>query len=187
MAQISVSLPADGTTADVSDYNTPVNTIVADYNGNIDNSNIAAAAAIAGSKLADSAITTAKLADASVTYAKLLSTIFSGQTTSDTNPGTAGGSRNYVNVGGIKLCWGVTAAQATVGAAPQTITKTVTLPVGFFTNISFDVNSARGPFTNSQYMYTNTSAITTSTLTIGFQSTNGSNATGAANWLCIGT
>lgn len=71
MANISVSLPSDGQTIDASDYGTPINTIVNDYNGNIDNSNIAAAAAIAGTKLADSAITTAKIADANVTNAKL--------------------------------------------------------------------------------------------------------------------
>lgn len=40
MGTISVSLPSDGTTADVSDYNTPINTIVAVINGNLDNSNI---------------------------------------------------------------------------------------------------------------------------------------------------
>lgn len=62
MANISVSLPSDGETIDVADYNTPITTIVNDYNGNIDNSNIAAAAAIAGSKLADGGITSAKLA-----------------------------------------------------------------------------------------------------------------------------
>jgi hypothetical protein len=71
MANISVSLPSDGETIDATDYNTPINTIVTDYNGNIDNSNIAAAAAIAGTKLADSGITTAKLADNGVTAAKL--------------------------------------------------------------------------------------------------------------------
>jgi hypothetical protein len=72
MANISVSLPADGETADASDYNTPINTIVTEFNGNIDNSNIKANAAISGSKIADDAgITTAKLADASVTGAKI--------------------------------------------------------------------------------------------------------------------
>ena len=62
MANVNVSLPSDGQTIDASDYGTPINTIVNDYNGNIDNSNIAAAAAIAGSKLADAGITKAKLA-----------------------------------------------------------------------------------------------------------------------------
>lgn len=65
MANISVSLPSDGETIDVADYNTPITTIVNEFNGNLDNSNIATAAAIAGSKLADGAITNAKLSTSS--------------------------------------------------------------------------------------------------------------------------
>jgi len=61
MSNISVSLPSDGDTIDVADYNTPITTIVNEFNGNIDNSNLSASAAIAGSKLADGAITNAKL------------------------------------------------------------------------------------------------------------------------------
>lgn len=56
MSTVSVTLPADGTTADVADYNTPINTIVNEFNGNIDNANIKTAAAISGSKLADNSI-----------------------------------------------------------------------------------------------------------------------------------
>jgi hypothetical protein len=61
MAIISVSLPADGETADVADVNTPITTIVNEFNGNIDNANIKSGAAIDGSKLADTSITNAKL------------------------------------------------------------------------------------------------------------------------------
>ena len=60
MANISVSLPSDGETVDVADYNTPINTIVNEINGGLDNSNITAAAAIAGSKLADGSVTPEK-------------------------------------------------------------------------------------------------------------------------------
>lgn len=56
MATINVSLPSDGDTIDAADYNTPVNTIVNEINGNLDNANIKSAAAIAGSKLADNSI-----------------------------------------------------------------------------------------------------------------------------------
>lgn len=56
MATINVSLPSDGTTADVSDVNTPINTIVSEINGNLDNANIKSSAAISGSKLADNSI-----------------------------------------------------------------------------------------------------------------------------------
>ncbi len=66
MGTVSVSLPADGTGADVSDYNTPITTIVNEINGSLDNSNIASGAAIAGSKLADSAITAEKIATSAI-------------------------------------------------------------------------------------------------------------------------
>lgn len=52
MSTISVSLPSDGQNADVSDYNTPITTIVTEFNGNIDNSNIKDSAAITPTKIA---------------------------------------------------------------------------------------------------------------------------------------
>lgn len=61
MANISVSLPSDGETIEVADYNTPINTIVNEFNGGIDDSNIASGAAISGSKLADKTVTTGKM------------------------------------------------------------------------------------------------------------------------------
>lgn len=61
MGQVSVSLPSDGDTIEVADYNTPITSIVDEINGNLDNSNIDAAAAIAGSKLADESVTSEKL------------------------------------------------------------------------------------------------------------------------------
>ena len=54
MGQISVSLPSDGSTADVADYNSPITTIVNEVNSNLDNSNIKAGAAIDPTKLASS-------------------------------------------------------------------------------------------------------------------------------------
>jgi hypothetical protein len=56
MATINVSLPSDGQTIDASDYNTPITTIVNEFNGNIDNANIKSAAAISGSKIADASL-----------------------------------------------------------------------------------------------------------------------------------
>lgn len=61
MGTVTVSLPSDGDTIDAADYNTPINTIVDEINGSLDNSNLASDAAIAGSKIADGAITNAKL------------------------------------------------------------------------------------------------------------------------------
>lgn len=51
MGTVSTSLPADGQTIDASDVNTPINAILAEFNGNIDNDNIKTAANINGSKL----------------------------------------------------------------------------------------------------------------------------------------
>jgi len=51
MGTVSVSLPSDGQTIDAADYNTPINTIVSEINGNLDNSNIASDAAIDRSKI----------------------------------------------------------------------------------------------------------------------------------------
>lgn len=64
MGSITVSLPTDGTTADVADVNTPITTIVNAINGGLDNDNIASGAAIDGSKLADATVTNAKLSTA---------------------------------------------------------------------------------------------------------------------------
>lgn len=48
MSTVSVTLPSDGTTADVSDYNTPITTIVNAINGNLDSSNISS---LSGTKI----------------------------------------------------------------------------------------------------------------------------------------
>lgn len=56
MGSVSPAQVSDGTTIDASDVNNPINTIANEFNGNIDNTNIKAAAAITGSKLADNSI-----------------------------------------------------------------------------------------------------------------------------------
>lgn len=60
MGTISISLPADGTAADVSDYNSPITTIVNEMNGNLNAANLAA-----------NSVTTAKIANSSVTASKI--------------------------------------------------------------------------------------------------------------------
>lgn len=59
MGIINANLPADGSTADVADYNNPINTIVTAINGGLDNDNIKAAAGIDPTKLAFSNTTDA--------------------------------------------------------------------------------------------------------------------------------
>lgn len=48
MGTISVTLPQDGTTADVADYNNPITTIVTAINGNLDSNNISS---LSGTKI----------------------------------------------------------------------------------------------------------------------------------------
>lgn len=91
-----------------------------------------------GTTLPAGDIGTNDLAANAVTYAKLLATIFSGQLTTYTNPGTAGGTSSffYGNIGGIKLFFGTTAVQSISGTgALQGTAVGITLPVGFFTTI----------------------------------------------------
>lgn len=61
MAQIVVDLPSDGETASVTELSQQITTIVDEFNGNIDDDNVKASAAIDGSKIADDSITNAKL------------------------------------------------------------------------------------------------------------------------------
>lgn len=61
MGLISPTQVVDGTTADASDVNNPINTIANEFNGNIDNANIKTAAAIDGSKLASSSVTNTQM------------------------------------------------------------------------------------------------------------------------------
>lgn len=51
MAQISLTLPSDGTTIEAADVNNPFNSILNEFNGNIDDNNIKSGANINGTKL----------------------------------------------------------------------------------------------------------------------------------------
>jgi len=100
------------------------------------------------------------------------STIFSRQVQSYTNTGSGGGTGYYINLGGIKLCWGVTGV---VSGAPN---YNISLPPSFFTTIQFSsqntINSASANAVVS---------CTTTTFTVY---TSGS-ITGSIQWFVIGT
>lgn len=142
MANISVGLPADGDTIDVADYNTPINTIVNEINGSLDNSNISATAAIAGSKLADGAITNAKLS----TTAGDVGGVWVSYTPTFAN--LSGGTLNYAKwtqVGKtVQVRFKYTLAGAGMGTAP-----TMTLP----TAPAADYTTADGTSLNSTVSY----------------------------------
>lgn len=113
MANISVSLPADGSTADVSDYNGPITTIVDEINGNLDNSNIKASAAIAGSKLANTSITAGKMSLSTTDWTPTITPqgamTYTGVTT----------TAWYIDLGSVYYIWiysqGTTGGTANVG------------------------------------------------------------------------
>jgi hypothetical protein len=95
MGVVSLSLPADGTTGTVSQYNTPLTTLQTEFNGNIDNNNIKTSAGIATSKLADDGgIGGAKLASASVGPSKLALL----PQTAATGAGESTASQTYVDL-----------------------------------------------------------------------------------------
>jgi hypothetical protein len=121
MATITVSLPSDGDTIDVADYNTPINTIVNEINGSLNADNLAA-----------NAVTTAKIADGNVTNAKLSTTAGElGGAWKDWTPtltNLSGGTLNfakYTQIGKtILFRFKYTLAGAGVAGTP-----TVTVPV----------------------------------------------------------
>lgn len=69
-----------------------------------------------------------------VSFANLLSTIFSGQTSTQANAGTAGGTMSYINLGGIKLLWCRTGVLSV--ANNTSTTYTFTFPTSFFSTTS---------------------------------------------------
>lgn len=71
------------------------------------------------------------LPNGTVTFANLLSTIFSGQVQSYSNNAGIGSYLNYINLGGIKVCYGITGSFGITNGSNQ---FTLNLPT-FFTNI----------------------------------------------------
>lgn len=149
--------------------------------GAVDSAGVLASDVVTTAKILDSNVTNAKLAG-SITYAKLLSTIFSGEVTSAVNAGTASGTNNYVNLGGIKLLWGKSSSQA-VGTGGSNLT--ITLPVGFFSTITY---ASFNPHIVGVTTIQKSVGITVNTTTVTYNvwaDTNGSTQT--TSWLIIGT
>ena len=145
---------------------------------------------IKSSKLnTNNSVVTTNITDANVTSAKLgLSSGSTGGVTTYTNPGTAGGTNSffYINMGGIKMFWGLTAAITTSGAAPQTATGAITFPVGFFTTVQTAIVST-AVASASQYLAAGYNAFSTSAITVEILSFSGSNGSSAVNVFVVGT
>lgn len=120
MALINITTPSDGETADASDVATPLNTIVSEFNGNIDNANIKTGAAIATSKLAtDAGIVTGMLADGTVTSSKLAENFLRGRLQANTTNTAPTGLT-------LQHGWGFI-----VGDTTTKIEETITFPTSF--------------------------------------------------------
>lgn len=112
----------------------------------------------------------------SVIYTNLLTTIFSGQITTYTNVGTAGGSFSYVNIGGVKVLWGVTATITLNGGVAN-----ITLPVGFFAAAPTAIASAVPSAAFGAYANT----VSSSTTVVGV-SLNGAGGNSTVHVFAIG-
>ena len=111
------------------------------------------------------------LADNGVTASKLGLTV---QTYTSTGDG--GGTGYYINLGGIKMCWGRTGSFSVTGAQ----TKNITMPSSFFTNVRSGSMSVNGSAVfNTQLA----SSPTTSTFSVYFGSGTGS---AQISWFVIG-
>lgn len=117
-----------------------------------------------------------------IVFSELLSTIFSGQVTSASNAGTAGGTSSYINLGGIKLLWITTANQTSNNSAPS---YTLTLPSSFFTTVTAVIAVAVN-MTSDTRQYISVGSFTNTTVNLIFNSPNGAGTT-AAGVLVVGT
>jgi hypothetical protein len=177
MANISVSLPSDGETIDVSDYNTPINTIVNEINGGLDNSNITAAAAIAGSKLADGGISTDKYAADSITDSKLANGKIRARVGGN---GTVWGTAGTTNYDTDALDVVIQTGTVTTSSSG---TVSVTFPVAFVSN-PLIIGSQQGSVTTRAFCSVDSSSNTGFTLSA--ISTANARAATVITWIAIG-
>jgi len=115
-----------------------------------------------------------------------LSSGFTGGVHSQTNAGSAGGGVDYINIGGIKYCWGQTNNCGAL-ASNAASTLVVTLPTSFFTTVQTVVASPTNHTIDNRVI---AYPISYSATTVNMCYTSlaaGANATCAATWIAIGT
>ena len=117
-----------------------------------------------------------------ITFAALLSTIFSGQVSSQANAGTAGGTMRYINLGGIKLLWCISANQ---NAGATGLTYTFTLPTSFFSTVTMAQATSMNQTALGE-QYANVVSASVATVTVRITSPGGA-ATSGISLLVIGT
>lgn len=105
--------------------------------------------------------------------------------TSQTNAGSAGGTIYTMNLGGVKICWGLTGNVTTTPATGTT--AAVTLPTGFFTTIQSAIAGAVSVSGDAR-VNANFFSYNTTTGTITFWNTAGiTTSVMQAHYIIIGT
>jgi len=89
---------------------------------------------------------------------------------------SSNGTFYYINLGGLKMMWGLAVAPNLSGSAPQDNTVTVVIPT-FFSSIQSATVSVVDP-TGTGFIFANITSYTTTSLTIGIYTTSGSNGGG---------
>lgn len=139
-----------------------------------------------GGALGSNTVGSSQIIDGSVAYLDLLSTIFSGQIQTGSNSGSAGGTTNYLNLGGVKICWGTTSGFA-INAGTE-ISKQVNFPTTYSSSPIAFVTVATLSGVADQIVWCDSTPSTTFMIVDMFNfhgSIAGTNC--AANWLTIGT
>jgi len=131
--------------------------------------------------IVNNAITSNQIANGGITFVNLLSTLFSGQQQTYTNSGNGGGTGYYVNICGIKLCYGISGSFS----ASSGTNYTVSLPASFFSSVQWDLLYLSGPSNGSLAQAINANPPTTSTLTIFIGGSAG--ITTSLGWIAVGT
>lgn len=149
------------------------------------------ASAVSTVKIADLAVTTPKIADNNVLPAKLgLATAYTGGVASQANAGSAGGTIYYINLGGLKMAWGNTAA-INIGGGTS-LAYVITFPTSFFTTVqSFTASTAGATSSASQFNGVAGNSAVTPTGAQFYLISTPQTATGAGvsrvDWFAIGT
>jgi hypothetical protein len=119
-----------------------------------------------------------------MTRTKLTPTQTLNTVSSQANAGTAGGTIYYINLGGIKIAWGQTAA-ITV-AAGGGAAGNVTLPTSFFSTIQ-QVMSASSDNTGIANVYGSVDQVVAASFRIVLTNTGGGSTNAKASFMVIGT
>jgi len=114
----------------------------------------------------------------------LTGTGLASQVQTYTNTGSAGGTGYYINLGGIKMCWGQTASQSSHNAPAYSIY----FPTSFFTTVQSINLTVSSVGTDVTQLVVNGSGLVASGISAYFDSvSNSAGATLTAGWFAIGT